>query len=130
VLTPPPYALAGTEFPFRALAALAGRAPLGGAREAALAVLMAARLADAMLPPTALSIASRRVRAEGARHWLSTIALGAPIRAAITRVVDATAIDDPHGAAVALGKATEVAAGYLDRGSRRELERLSARLKG
>jgi hypothetical protein len=130
VLTSPPYTLAGTEFPYRALAALAGRAPLGGAREAALATLLAARLAEAMLPPSALGLATRRARADGARHWLTSIALSNPIRAAISRLVDATATDDPHGAAMALIRVTEITAPHLDRGARLELERLADRLKG
>jgi hypothetical protein len=129
VLTSPPYALTGTEFPFRALAALAGRAPLGGAREAALATLLAARLAEAMLPPVSLSVTARRTRADGARHWLTSIALSSPIRAAVSRLVDVTATDDPHGAAMALARVTEVTAPHLDRGARLELERLMNRLK-
>ena len=40
----PPYALTPTTFRFRALAALAGRAPLGGGRETALASYVVARL--------------------------------------------------------------------------------------
>lgn len=130
MLTPPPYALTGTEFPYRALAALAGRAPLGGAREAALATLLAARLAEAMLPPISLSVAVRRTRADGARHWLTSIALSSPIKAAVGRLVDVTATDDPHGAAMALIRVTEVTAPHLDRGARLELERLATRLKG
>jgi hypothetical protein len=130
VLTPPPYTLAGTEFPFRALAALAGRAPLGGGREAALATLLAARLADAMLPPVALGVAVRRTRADGARHWLSSITLGSSVRTAVARLVEVTAVDDRHQAALALIKVTEVTAPHLDRGARLELERLIGRLKG
>jgi len=41
----PPYALAPTSFRFPALAALAGRAPLGGQREVVLAAYVVARLA-------------------------------------------------------------------------------------
>ncbi len=130
VLTPPPYALSGTEFPFRALAALAGRAPLGGAREAALATLLAARLAEAMLAPVSLNLAARRSRAEGARLWLSSIALSAPVKNAISRLVETTAVDDPHLTAMALGRVIEVTAPQLDRGARLELERLGARLQG
>src|SRR5690349_12491010 len=44
--TAPPYALSSPAFRFRALAVLAGRAPLGGQREVALATYLAARLAD------------------------------------------------------------------------------------
>src|SRR5204863_7354540 len=42
----PPYALSAPVFKFRHLATLAGRAPIGGAREVALACFVAARLAS------------------------------------------------------------------------------------
>jgi hypothetical protein len=128
VIAPPPYALAGIEFPFRALAALAGRAPLGGAREAALAALLGARLVEAMLPPTSLPTGARKARADGARLWLTSVALTAPVRQAVSRLVEASAGDDPRQAAHALTRVTEVTAQHLDRGARLELDRLGTRL--
>lgn len=95
-----------------------------------MATVLAARLADAMVPPVALPVTLRRTRADGARHWLSSIALSPPTRAALARLVEVTAVDDPHQAAMALTKVTEVTAPHLDRGTRLELERLIARLKG
>src|SRR5262245_54071178 len=68
----PPYALASTPFRFPALAALAGRAPLGGQREVALATYLAARLAHDTLPERAVSPTTRTERAANARTWLST----------------------------------------------------------
>lgn len=129
VLTPPPYALSGTEFPFRALALLAGRAPLGGAREAAMATLLAARMAEGMVAPLHLPSAARRLRAEAAKHWLSSVSLGGPVRAAVSRVFEISATEDPGLAAMAIGRVTEVTAPHLDRGARLELERLVARLR-
>ena len=51
---PLPYALEPLRFPFPALAALAGRLPLGGGREVALAALMTARLAQGVSSGDAL----------------------------------------------------------------------------
>ncbi|HVT38077.1 MAG TPA: hypothetical protein VHE78_03470, partial [Gemmatimonadaceae bacterium] len=83
----PPYALATPVFPFRALALLAGRSPLGGPRETALATLIAARLAAAAAPPASLSGAIRAARAEAARAWITSVTLPAPERAALLRLV-------------------------------------------
>lgn len=89
--TQPPYALASTPFRFAALAALAGRAPLGGRREVALAVYLGARLAHDALPDRALPVPSRAERAGHARTWLSTVALPAAVRPSLTSLVDASA---------------------------------------
>src|SRR3954465_7167797 len=59
----PPYAVPSTEFRFPALAALAGRAQLGGDREVALALYVAARLAQDCRGASALSDSSRAERA-------------------------------------------------------------------
>ena len=50
----PPYALDAPAFPFPALAALAGRAPLGGQRETVLACFVAARLVRDSVGPEAI----------------------------------------------------------------------------
>src|SRR5215216_5312955 len=50
-VTLPPYALPAPVFRFRNLATLAGRAPIGGAREVALACFVAARLANDCCDP-------------------------------------------------------------------------------
>ena len=126
----PPYSLAAPTFRFRALASLAGRAPLGGEREMALAALMAARLADASLLPVPLSGAARASRAAGARVWCSTLTLPAAARIPLARVVDAS----EHGNAERIGEAltafAAVAGPMLDAASRAELADLVASLSG
>ena len=81
MLTHPPYALAPTEFRFRALASLAGHATLGGARELLLATLLVARLVDGVAGLYPLSPPLRRARATAAKTWLSALALPAQTRA-------------------------------------------------
>jgi hypothetical protein len=130
MLGPSPFALAAPEFPFRALAALAGRAPLGGPRETALATLAAVRLAVAAAPPLPLAAPLRAMRAEAARLWLSSLALPGPVRAAILRLVDASVADDRRALFAAVAKVTDVTAPHLDRGARSELDRLGARFAG
>ena len=60
-VTLPPYALTAPVFRFRHLAALAGRAPIGGAREVALACFVAARLVSDCCDP-ALELDERGAR--------------------------------------------------------------------
>jgi len=117
-------------FPLRALAALAAKAPLGGARETAMASLVAARLAAAALPPVSLPAGARRKRADAAKNWLSALALPAPVRTALGRLLDLSAGEDLDAMGIALSKVTEVTAPHLDRHARLELERLAARLGG
>ena len=85
MLGPPPYTLAAPAFAFRSLAALVGRAALGGPRETALATLIAARLAAGAAHPVALALPLRAARADAARIWLTSVALPAPVRAAIAQ---------------------------------------------
>jgi hypothetical protein len=120
----PPYAVPPTEFRFPALAALAGRAQLGGDREVALAVYLAARLVQDCHGRTAMSEAARTERAAGAKHWISSFALPAPVRPSITRVIEGTAgsaatIADDFRALVASTRS------YLDIQSQAELDRLA-----
>lgn len=130
MLGPSPYALVAPVFRFRSLALAAGRTPLGGAREATLAALIAARLAAALLPPVTLLVAARTARAEAARGWLGSVALPAVPKLAITRLVESTAAGDRATVAIAVAKVTEVTAPYLDRASRSELEELATELRG
>lgn len=123
----PPYALAPTQFPFPALAALAGRLPLGGGREVALAVLTVARLAVVLLPPDALPAEERQARAQGARVWLASLALPAPLRVPLARSIDASAAGAGPMATALRGLAA-AAAGYLDGGAALEVDRLVRRL--
>lgn len=129
MLGPPPFALAVPAFSFRALAGLAGRAPLGGARETALATLIAARLASGTVPPLVLASPFRVARAEAARLWMSSVALPAPVRHAIAGLLDASAADDPAALCAALAKVADVTAPQLDRAARLELDRLATRIR-
>jgi hypothetical protein len=120
----PPFSLDAPAFRFRALAALAGRAPLGGEREMALATLMAARLAEGMLPDAALSPVARQSRAAGARVWLSAMTLPAVSRVPLARVVEASEGESRASVAEALAAYAGVANAVLDSGSRTEISDL------
>ena len=126
-LTQPPYALAETSFRFPALAALAGRAPLGGHREVALATYLAARLVQDTLPDRGVSPAARTERASGARTWLSTLTLPPTVRPALTKLVESSA-GNAESAGQAVRNVTAVTANYLDSSARLELENLAASL--
>jgi hypothetical protein len=126
----PPYALASTSFRFAALASLAGRAPLGGRREVALAVYVAARLAHDALPDRCISSDARKERASGARHWISMLALPAPsVRASLTNLIDAST-GAPRDTLDALANVIAVTAQYLEPAARSELDHLAAALAG
>jgi hypothetical protein len=124
-----PYALPAPVFRFRHLAACAGRAPLGGAREVALACFVAARLASDCCDGTLdLDDETRAARCSGARGWLGTIAIPAPVRAPVSKLADASVRGDGVALAplvLALAKAAE---SFLDGPSRGELESLAASL--
>jgi hypothetical protein len=130
MLGPPPYALTTPTFAFRSLASLAARAALGGPRETALATLIAARLAAGAAPPAVLAPPLRVARADAARVWLTSVALPAPVRAAIGKLVDATAGNDDRMIVLALAKVTDTTAPQLNRSARAELDRLAARFGG
>lgn len=123
----PPYAVAPNVFPFPALAALAGKAPLGGPREIALACLVGARLASGCIEPV-IPAAERGARAAAARSWLGSLNLPPGIRNAVTRVADASTGDSGSAVAAALLKVMEVTAGQVDGHARLELQRLTVSL--
>lgn len=113
----------------------AGRAPLGGAREAGLACYVAARLASGLLPPLVLSDEDRAARATAARQWLASLAMPAALRVPVTRLMDATkapaaADQGParHTVGAALVTVADAAASYLDGPSQAELRALAALL--
>ncbi len=128
MISSPPYALATPSFPYRALAGLAGRAQIGGDREIALAALLAARLADGMLPPHPLSRETRAVRAAAARAWFASLTVQAAVRLPFLRLVDATAGTDPTAAARQLAAVHELLAAQLDAAASAELHDLGRRL--
>ncbi|HVX39086.1 MAG TPA: hypothetical protein VHB25_05865 [Gemmatimonadaceae bacterium] len=125
--TNPPYALAPTSFRFGALAALAGRAPLGGRREVALAAYLAARLVDDMRAERGLPPAVRAERAGHARVWLSTVALPSAVRPAFQKLIESTG-GSTHGVASAVRAVIDVTANFLDSAARLELDQLASAL--
>lgn len=128
-LAPPPFTVDPPLFPFRALAALAGRAPLGGPRESALAVLVVARLVVRALPPFPFTASVRTARSEAVRGWLTAVPGVSPtLRTALLRLAEATGVDDRNALASALGSVTDITAPLLDRAARSELDRLAQRL--
>ena len=124
----PPYALAPTTFRFRALAALAGRAPLGGGRETALATFVVARLAVGCLATNPIPIEDRGTRASAARTWIASLALPVPVRAPLVKVIESTRQENRGAVAAALVTAADVAASYLDGPALAELRALAAEL--
>lgn len=129
-LPQPPYALGVPTFPFPALAALAARVPLGGAREVVMACFVAARLVRDGIGPDAIPPSLRATRASGARAWLATLAVPAAQRAPIAKLLDSSASDDAVAIRAALAVVTGVTAIYLDSGARSELEHLAQALTG
>jgi hypothetical protein len=126
--TLPPYAVAPTQFRFAGLAALAGRAAIGGQREVALATYMAARLAHDLLPDRELDPAVREERAGAAKNWLSTVTLPPQVRPALVRLVEASNADRQATAAAVRG-VTAVTASHLDKAALSELDQLAAALE-
>jgi hypothetical protein len=124
----PQYSAGPIVFPFRALAAYAGRAPLGRGREVALACLMAARLAHPALGSAPLPAPARAARAAGASRWFSSLALPAALRAPLARVAAASAGDAPREIAEALSALIAAARKQLDEPSLAELEGIAGQL--
>lgn len=120
----PPFAVPLPLFPLRALSAAAALAPLGGAREALTAGLVAARLAAVAHGPGALPAALRGARAVAARHWMGALTLPVSVRGALIQLVEASVRGEPAALSAALAKVTEVTAPHLDRKARLELDRL------
>jgi hypothetical protein len=121
-----PYSLEPVGFPFPALAAASGRAPLGGPREIALACLMVGRLvSDACDRGAPMSVEQRRARAAGARHWLGAATLPAPVRAALVRLAEATGSDQGGMIPASLDSVITVTANQLEQPARLELVKLA-----
>jgi hypothetical protein len=125
----PRYALATPRFRFRALAACAGRAPLGGDREIALACLVGGRLAAAMLSPYAIGAADMKARSTAAKHWLSSLSLPAPVRSGLSHVADAAGSGNNKATAHALTQLVAAARKHIDEASAHELSTLTSNLE-
>jgi hypothetical protein len=110
------------------LAALAGRAPLGGGRETALASFVVARLAVGCLAASALPRDDRDTRASAARTWLASLALPVAVRAPFVKVIESTRHENRGAVAAALVTAADIAASYLDGPALAELKALAAEL--
>jgi len=102
--------------------------PLGGQREVALATYLAARLAHDCLPERGLSAAVRAERVTGAKTWLSTLTLPAPIRPALARLVESTSGNGSQ-TAEALRAVITLTANVLDTRARLELDQLAVTLE-
>ncbi len=124
----PRFALEELTFPFPALAAAAGRAALGGAREVTMACLMAARLGAALMKPFAIPVEGHHARADNARHWIGTLTLPSDVRSAALRVIEAAGRMDVAATGSATGELASVSAQNLDEASRTELKQLAQRL--
>ena len=126
-----PYALVTPTFPFRHLATLAGRAPIGGTREVALGCFMAARLAaECGRPDTELTSEGCQARATSARSWLGALTLPPAVRTPIAKCIESSATGSPAAVARDLAALSASCASYLDGASRAELEALAAALHG
>jgi hypothetical protein len=127
----PPYALAAPVFPFRHLAGLAGRAPIGGAREVALACFVAARLAaECLVDGDAAHVTARTARSSGAKGWVATLALPTGVKGPLQRCLETSAGGSRSVVARELAALAAAAASYLDPLSRGELDALATSLKG
>jgi len=121
---------APNHFPFPALAAQAGRAPLGGTREVALACLMAAQLAtNARCAAAELSRRAHANRTRSARSWFASLAIPPAVRTACMRVTDATVAADALEMSAALAALVGAAKRHLDGAGVDELNRTIASLR-
>jgi hypothetical protein len=115
-------------FRFRALAALAARAPLGGDRETVLACLQLGRLCAGLLPPFGMSRELTVERIEQTRQWVSALAVPTGVRAVAFGIFGALNGFDRSRAAVSLADLVNAAAGQLDAAGRLEIETLRQEL--
>ena len=120
-----PYSLEPNSFPLPALAALAGRAPLGGQRETALACFVVGRLIASASSPAATGTEQGRERLQGVKHWLGSAALAPNLRQALARAAECASEGDKTGVKSALDSVMTVTANQLDPAARLELARLS-----
>jgi hypothetical protein len=121
----PPYGLATVTFRHRALAALASRAPIGPARDVALAWFVCARLLDGTVGAQPLSDPARIARAAAARAWIASAGIPTGSRVPLTKVVDACGVQgvpDRQKIVKATTEALRATAEHLDPQARTEVE--------
>jgi hypothetical protein len=121
--------LAPLTFRFAALATLAGRAPIGGQREVALATYVVARLAYDAVPDRMLPLAIREERATAARNWMASLTLPQTVRAPLIKLIDRSAADGAEASAAAVRGVLASASSYLNAASRAELTNLAEALE-
>lgn len=126
-----PYSLEPCTFAFPALASLAGRAPLGGPRELALACFLASRiLRDSLTASDLLTTEQLQHRIQSAKHWLGSAAIQAPAKAALVRLIEASSTRDRSTIRASFELVMTVTANQLDQGARLELVRLAQAIAG
>ncbi len=124
----PPFALAIPVFRHRTLAAHAARAPMGPAREVALAWFLCARLIDGATGQRRLPATVRQARAAAARSWLASAGLPSSCRLALGKLMEACGTEgepDRQRLARAAADALAATADHLDPSARAELESLT-----
>jgi hypothetical protein len=124
----PRFALATPVFRFRSLAALSGRASLGGDRETLLACLQLGRLCAGILPPYQLSRELVLERTENTKQWLSLLAVPSGIRSTAFGIFGALTGFDRARCAIAFIDLVKAASAQLDEASRAELNALISEL--
>ena len=120
-----PYSLEPNSFPLPALAAQAGRAPLGGQRETALACFVVGRLVAAACAGGASASEAGKERVQGVKHWLGAAALSTPLKQGLIRAAECASEGDRGGVKTALDSVMTVTANQLDPAARLELARLT-----
>jgi hypothetical protein len=120
----PRYTLATPVFRFRALAALSGRASLGGDRETLVACLQLGRLCAGILFPYEISRDLTTERTENTKQWLSSLAVPSGIRSTAFGIFGALSGLDRARCAIAFTDLVKAAAAQLDEASRAELNAL------
>jgi hypothetical protein len=83
-----------------------------------------------MLPPVMLAPGDALARANATRHWLASLTMPAPSRAAAAATIDAIARSNRKGAAESLRALRDVAGPQLDSPSLTEIDDLAQELHG
>lgn len=106
---------------------MAGKAPLGGPRELALACILVGRMVRdaAVSTGTSLSEDQLLTRVAAAKHWLGNAAIQAPIRQALSRLCETTGSSSRSGVKAALDGVMTVTANHLGSAARLEFARLA-----
>ncbi|HET7459264.1 MAG TPA: hypothetical protein VFJ74_16560 [Gemmatimonadaceae bacterium] len=116
-------------FPFPALVARAGSTD-GPERDAALAALMAVRLAADLLLPRRASPRARAERAAAARRWLAALVLPAASRIPLARLADASAGSSVEPVIAALTAVLAALRPLLDAAAVAEVDGVVERVSG